>query len=94
MHAQSERRRASGCRGSHGAGGCCIIQRTRQFNVRGSRIIDSYRRAGVISTHLGISLRITWKGTPLHEQWLTDPGWHADRGLHTSDRRETGRHPH
>jgi len=36
-------------------------------------IIDTYHRAVAVGAHVDKPPRTTWKGTPLHELWLTDP---------------------
>lgn len=38
-----------------------------------SAVIDAYHRAVAIGAHVEKPPRTTWKGTPLHELWLTDP---------------------
>ena len=36
-------------------------------------VIDAYHRAVAFGAHVDKPPRTTWKGTPLHELWLTDP---------------------
>jgi catechol 2,3-dioxygenase-like lactoylglutathione lyase family enzyme len=36
-------------------------------------VVDAYHRAVAIGAHVEKPPRTTWKGTPLHELWLTDP---------------------
>ena len=36
-------------------------------------VIDAYHNALAFSAHIEKPPRTTWKGTPLHELWLTDP---------------------
>lgn len=36
-------------------------------------VVDAYHRAVEIGAHVEKPPRTTWKGTPLHELWLTDP---------------------
>ncbi|MFN3847357.1 MAG: hypothetical protein ACK4RZ_16280 [Paracoccaceae bacterium] len=36
-------------------------------------MIDAYHRAVALVAHVVTPPRTTWKGTPLHELWLTDP---------------------
>ncbi|MEF2554017.1 VOC family protein [Aurantimonas sp. A2-1-M11] len=36
-------------------------------------VIDAYHRAVALGAHVEKPPRTTWKGTPLHELWLTDP---------------------
>ena len=36
-------------------------------------VIDAYHRAVAVGVHVDKPPRTTWKGTPLHELWLTDP---------------------
>ena len=36
-------------------------------------VVDTYHRAVAFGTHVEKPPRTTWKGTPLHELWLTDP---------------------
>ncbi|VFU16358.1 conserved protein of unknown function (plasmid) [Methylocella tundrae] len=36
-------------------------------------VVDAYQRAGAFGAHVEKPPRTTWKGTPLHELWLTDP---------------------
>ncbi|MCA1776987.1 MAG: VOC family protein, partial [Loktanella sp.] len=36
-------------------------------------VIDAYHRAVALGAHVDKPPRTTWKGTPLHELWLTDP---------------------
>ncbi len=36
-------------------------------------VIDAYHRALAFGAHVEKPPRTTWKGTPLHELWLTDP---------------------
>ncbi len=36
-------------------------------------VIDAYHRAVAFGAHVEKPPRTTWKGTPLHELWLTDP---------------------
>ena len=36
-------------------------------------VIDAYHRAVSFGAHISKPPRTTWKGTPLHELWLTDP---------------------
>lgn len=36
-------------------------------------VIDAYTRALAFGAHIEKPPRTTWKGTPLHELWLTDP---------------------
>jgi protein-tyrosine-phosphatase/catechol 2,3-dioxygenase-like lactoylglutathione lyase family enzyme len=36
-------------------------------------VIDAYHRAVAFGVHVEKPPRTTWKGTPLHELWLTDP---------------------
>ena len=36
-------------------------------------VIDAYQRALAFGAHVKKPPRTTWKGTPLHELWLTDP---------------------
>ncbi|MFN3273450.1 MAG: VOC family protein [Paracoccus sp. (in: a-proteobacteria)] len=36
-------------------------------------VIDAYHRAVAVGGHVEKPPRTTWKGTPLHELWLTDP---------------------
>lgn len=36
-------------------------------------VIDAYTRAVAFGAHVEKPPRTTWKGTPLHELWLTDP---------------------
>ena len=36
-------------------------------------VIDAYHRAVAVGAHVDKPPRTTWKGTPLHELWLTDP---------------------
>jgi hypothetical protein len=36
-------------------------------------VIDAYHRAVAVRAHVEKPPRTTWKGTPLHELWLTDP---------------------
>ena len=38
-----------------------------------SEVIDAYQRAITFDAHVEKPPRTTWKGTPLHELWLTDP---------------------
>lgn len=38
-----------------------------------SAVIDAYHRAVGFGAHVEKPPRTTWKGTPLHELWLTDP---------------------
>jgi catechol 2,3-dioxygenase-like lactoylglutathione lyase family enzyme len=36
-------------------------------------VIDAFHRARAFGAHVEKPPRTTWKGTPLHELWLTDP---------------------
>lgn len=36
-------------------------------------VIDAYHRAVAVGAHVAKPPRTTWKGTPLHELWLSDP---------------------
>lgn len=36
-------------------------------------VVDAYHRAVAFGAHVEKPPRTTWKGTPLHELWLTDP---------------------
>jgi len=36
-------------------------------------VVDAYHRAVALGAHVEKPPRTTWKGTPLHELWLTDP---------------------
>lgn len=36
-------------------------------------VVDAYHRAVAFGVHVEKPPRTTWKGTPLHELWLTDP---------------------
>ena len=36
-------------------------------------VVDAYHRAVRLGAHVEKPPRTTWKGTPLHELWLTDP---------------------
>lgn len=36
-------------------------------------VVDAYHRAVAFGAHIEKPPRTTWKGTPLHELWLTDP---------------------
>lgn len=36
-------------------------------------VIDAFHRARAVGAHVEKPPRTTWKGTPLHELWLTDP---------------------
>ncbi len=37
-------------------------------------VIDAYHKALAVGVHIEKPPRTTWKGTPLHELWLKDPG--------------------
>jgi len=36
-------------------------------------VVDAYHKARVLGAHIEKPPRTTWKGTPLHELWLSDP---------------------
>jgi protein-tyrosine-phosphatase/catechol 2,3-dioxygenase-like lactoylglutathione lyase family enzyme len=39
-----------------------------------SAVVDTHRKAVVAGWHMHKPARTTWRGTPLHELWLKDPG--------------------
>ena len=37
-------------------------------------VVDAHHRAAAAGWHIHKPARTTWRGTPLHELWLKDPG--------------------